>query len=152
MRTMAKVLAKHRRTCEVYLDDILIHSRSTMEKHHQLVEEILSTLQSDNWRLAANKCIWGVWAVQFVRYIVDHEGIYMEPGKGQVVSNWPTPTCVRHIRKFLGLTGFYRRFVDHYVAIAKPLIDAINKTLAGGTKQFDWTPELEKVFNAGKQA
>jgi hypothetical protein len=88
--------------------------------------------------------------VQFVGYMVDHGGIHVEPGKVQAVKDWPTPTCVRHIWQFLGLTGFYRRFVDNYASITKPLNEATNKTLAGGMKYCLWTPESELAFNALK--
>jgi hypothetical protein len=152
MRTMAKRLGKQRSNCVVYLDDILIHSCGTIQKHCHLVEDIFSTLQSDNWWLAPNKCVWGVRAIQFVSYIVDCDRIHVEPGNVFGVTDWPTRICVRHIYQFLDLTGFYRRFVEHYATIAKLLNEAINMMFTGGTKQFNWTPELEIAFNTLTQA
>jgi hypothetical protein len=66
----------------------------------------------------------------------DRDEIYVESGKVQKVLDWPKPTCVSHICQFLGLTGFYRWFVDGYAAIAKLLYKATNKTLAAGTRKF----------------
>ena len=84
--------------------------------------------------------------------MVDKEGIHVEPGKVQAVQNWPTPKSVREIRQFLGLTGFYRRFIDHYAEIARCLHDATNLTAAGGTKPFEWTTECNSAFHKLKSA
>lgn len=152
MRTMAKLLQKHRRYCVVYLDDILIHTKGTAGQHKEKVEEVLETLKRDNWRVAPQKCVWGARAVEFIGYVVDSEGIHVQPGKVQAVKDWPTPKSVRNVREFLGLTGFYRRFIDQYASIARPLHEATNKTEAGGTKKFEWTTELDNSFKSLKQA
>jgi hypothetical protein len=70
----------------------------------------------------------------------------------QAVKDWPTPRSVRNIREFLGLTGFYRRFINQYAEIAKPLHEATHKTVAGGTKKFEWTTDLETAFQTLKKA
>ena len=98
MRTMAKLLQPHRKYCVVYLDDILIHTKGTAEDHQHKVEAILSTLQKDNWKVAPQKCVWGASAVQFIGYVVDKDGIHVEPGKVKAIQEWPIPKSVKEIR------------------------------------------------------
>jgi hypothetical protein len=152
MRTMAKLLHRHRRYCVVYLDDILIHTKGSESEHRDAVAAVLETLHGDNWHIAPGKCVWGATSVGFIGYVVDREGIHVDPGKIKAIQEWPRPKSVRDVRSFLGLTGFYRRFVHRYAAIARPLFEATNRTPAGGTRRFEWSSDLEVAFEELKQA
>jgi hypothetical protein len=109
------------------------------------------TLQRYNLKIAVGKCVWVAAATQFIGYVVNAKGIHVEPVKVLAVEEWPTPSSVRQIREFLGLTGFYRRFVERYAAIVKPLFEAINRTAYGGTRKFSWTADLAVAYVKLKQ-
>ena len=147
MRTMTKLLAKHRKYCVVYLDDILIHSRSEAE-HRTHVRAVMATLTADSWRIAPAKCIWGVDAVEFVGFQVDARGLHVGEKKTKAITDWSTPTCAKHVRQFLGVTGFYRRFMRGYAGIAAPLYNLTEKK----RESFHWTAECDWAFEALKIA
>jgi ribonuclease HI len=88
----------------------------------------------------------------FIGCVVDSWGCYVEPGKVESVHEWPMPKLIREIRKFLGLTGFYRPFVKRYVAMVKPLFEVTNTTASGGTRLFIWIADLEVAFEGLKHA
>jgi hypothetical protein len=146
MRTIAKLLHKHRAYCVVSLDDILVHTHGGEQAQLDAVPAVLDTLRMDNWKVVPTKCVWGAWAAQFIGYVMDAEEIHVELGKVCAVQEWPAPTSVCKIREFLGLTGFYRHFVDRYAAIAKPLFEATNRTASMGTRKFTWTADLDVAF------
>jgi hypothetical protein len=89
----------------VYLDDILIHTSGGMDEHCAKVSAVVKTLRDDNWKLASGKCAWGVAAVNFVGFLVNKDGIHVDPAKVKAVVDWPVPKSIKEVRAFLGLTG-----------------------------------------------
>jgi hypothetical protein len=145
MRTMNKLLAKHRAYCVVYLDDILIHTSGGMDEHRAKVSAVVKTLRDDNWKLAPGKCVWGVAAVNFVGFLVNKDGIHVDPAKVKAVVEWPVPKSIKEVRAFLGLTGFYRRFIKGYAALAKPLHELIKKEQ--NFQVWEWPLEAMDAFH-----
>jgi hypothetical protein len=104
----------------VYLDDILIFSPDETT-HMQHLDQVLGALKRDGYYAGLSKCAFGLREVDFLGHVISGDGIKPDPGKIQAVKDWPTPQSVRDIRAFLGLTGYYRRFILHYAHLALPL-------------------------------
>jgi hypothetical protein len=157
-----KVLADFMDTCcIVYLDDILIFSR-TRDEHIQHVRAIIKRLLAHNLFAKASKCEFHKDRVSFLGYMVTPNGVQMEPDRVKTVQDWPTPKTVREIRIFLGFANYYRRFIQNYSKIAAPLMDLMKKapgSAIGGHSQRkeESVPlildlEAQNAFNKLKQA
>lgn len=121
MRLMNDVLRPLLDKCVVvFLDDILVYSRSA-EEHAKHLEEVLRLLRAHKLYAKASKCDFGVPKVEFLGHMVSKEGIHTCVDKVEAIKSWPVPCTVKDVRSFLGLTGYYRRFVRDYARIARPL-------------------------------
>jgi len=129
----------------VFFDDILIYSRD-FQTHLDHLERVLQTLQQSHFHLKASKCIFGQRRIEYLGHFVSIRGVEPDPSKLQAMQQWPTPTSPRQIRGFLGLTGFYRRFVKNYARVAKPLTRLLRKD------QFAWSTEAQSAFDDLKAA
>ena len=92
-----------------------------------------------------SKCFFGVQEVEYLGHIVSHEGVKADPKKIKAIKEWRIPTTLRHLRGFLGLIGYYRKFVKNYGRIVAPLMALLKKDA------FSWTPEAMKAFEDLKQ-
>ena len=133
----------------VYIDDILIYSKSP-EEHAEHVRLVLQRLRQHKLYAKLSKCAFFQRKVKFLGYVLTPEGITPDPSKLQAVQQWPVPTTVQAVQRFLGFANFYRRFVKDYSSIAAPLTD-LTKTGTGVTP-VTWTPAADAAFNALKQA
>jgi hypothetical protein len=79
--------------------------------------------------------------------VIDHNGVASDPSKIQKVANWPTPANCKDVRSFLGLAGYYRKFVKHFAIIARPLFNLLKKNTP-----FLWTSDTDKAFQLLKQS
>ncbi|KAK3561109.1 hypothetical protein QTP86_028317, partial [Hemibagrus guttatus] len=104
----------------VYIDDILIYSRN-MAEHRQHVAKVLERLRKFQLFLKVEKCSFHQPSVQFLGYKIDSSGIQMDEGKITAIRNWPAPTTMKELQRFLGFANFYRRFIQNYSSIANPL-------------------------------
>ena len=104
----------------VYLDDILVFG-STFEETLFRLETVLSRLSNFNLKIKPEKCQLFRKKVRYLGHVVTHEGTSPDPGKVQAVSEWPRPVTLRDLRGFLGLSGYYRRFLKGYAEVAAPL-------------------------------
>ncbi len=130
----------------VYIDDILIYSRSEAE-HRQHVGEVLQRLRVNNLFLKAEKCSFHQSSVKFLGYHIDQYGIKMDEGKLTAIRNWPIPTSIKELQRFLGFANFYRRFIQNYSSIASPLTDLLKLK----PKLLSWTPSATEAFNTLKE-
>ena len=92
------------------------------------------------------KCQFWLEKISFLGHVVSQEGIFVDPAKVEVINNWSRPTSVTEIRSFLGLAGYYRRFIEGFYKIAMPLTQLFRKTY-----KFEWTDEYVKFFQELKQ-
>ena len=104
----------------VFIDDILIYSKSVQE-HEQHLRVVLEKLRANKLYAKFSKCEFWLEKVAFLGHILTAEGVTVDPEKVEVVSNWQQPTNVSEIRSFLGLAGYYRRFIEGFSKIARPM-------------------------------
>jgi hypothetical protein len=117
----------------VFIDDILIFSK-TEEEHEEHLRLVLEKLRSNQLYAKFSKCDFWLIEVAFLRHIISARGVSVDPGKVKDVLNWMPPTTVLEIRSFLGLAGYYRRFIKDFSKIAKPMTRLLEKN-----KPFEWT-------------
>ncbi|GJU13558.1 putative reverse transcriptase domain-containing protein [Tanacetum coccineum] len=134
----------------VFIDDILIYSKSE-EEHEVHLKTILDLLKTEKLYAKFSKCEFWLKEVQFLGHVVNRDGIHVDPSKVESVKNWKTPESPTEIRSFLGLAGYYRRFIENFSKIAKPLtlLTQKNKAYVWGDKQEEAFQILkEKLCNA----
>ncbi|KAL0172102.1 hypothetical protein M9458_032413, partial [Cirrhinus mrigala] len=107
-----------------YIDDILTYSWSEAEHRHH-VAEVLQKLREHQLYLKAEKCSFYLPSVQFLGYIIDHQGVRMDERKVTAVASWPEPTTIKELQRFLGFANFYRRFIQDYSLITAPLTNLL---------------------------
>jgi hypothetical protein len=134
------------RTVIVFLDDILIYSR-TFEEHQRHVREVLETLRKHKLYAKESKCEIYQRRVEFLGHRIDEDGLHMMTEKLDAIRDWPTLTKVDDIRSFLGLCGFYRRFIKDFSAIAAPLTALLHKDTP-----FEWNQPQQQAFQQLKDA
>ncbi|GKV18307.1 hypothetical protein SLEP1_g28708 [Rubroshorea leprosula] len=124
----------------VFIDDILIYS-SSPTLHEKHLRTVLETLRSERLFAKFKKCKFWLDNVAFLGHVVTKDGISVDPQKIEAVVDWKRPNSVVEIRSFLGLAGYYCRFVGDFSKIALPMTRLIRKDT-----KFEWTPECEKSF------
>ena len=124
----------------VFIDDILVYSRSELE-HERHLGLVLQTLRRHQLYARFNKCEFWLSRVGFLGHVVFADGIYVDPHKVEAVANWEQPTTVTEVWSFLELAGYYRRFIEGISKIAGPLHGLTRK----GVK-FEWTSRCEGSF------
>lgn len=108
------------KTCLVYLDDIIVWSSSVSE-HETKLREVFERLRQHQLLLQPDKCNFLMEEIKFLGHIVSGSGVRMDPDKVRAVTNYPTPKSSKQVKSFLGLVGYYRKFISHFAEIAKPL-------------------------------
>ncbi|GJV49982.1 putative nucleotidyltransferase, ribonuclease H [Tanacetum coccineum] len=129
----------------VFIDDILIYSRNE-EEHANHLRIILELLRKEKLYAKFSKCDFWIHIVQFLGHLIDSQGLHVDPAKIEAVKNWTSPTTPTEVRQFLGLAGYYRRFIEGFSKIAKPLTKLTQKN-----KSYIWGEEQESAFQLLKQ-
>jgi hypothetical protein len=110
----------------VFIDDILVYSKS-MEEHEEYLRIVLQRLREHQLYAKFSKCEFWIKEVPFLGHVVSPEGIVVDPGKVKEVLEWKPPMTVSEVRSFLGLVGYYRRFILNYSKITKPISELLKK-------------------------
>ena len=122
MDLMNRVFASYLdRFVVVFIDDILIYSKSSLE-HEEYLRMVLQTLREKKLYAKLQKCEFWMNSVTFLGHVISKEGISVDPKKVEAVVDWSRPTNVSEICSFLGLAGYYRRFVEGFSSIAMPFL------------------------------
>ena len=106
--------------CLVYLDDIIIPGRS-VEEHLRNVASVLKWLRAAGLKLQPAKCSFFQKQVKYLGHVISEEGVATDPTKTENVKQWPTPSTAEEVQQLLGLASYYRRFIQHFAEIVKPL-------------------------------
>ncbi|GKA31268.1 putative reverse transcriptase domain-containing protein [Tanacetum coccineum] len=129
----------------VFIDDILIYSK-TKGEHSEHLKIILDLLKKEKLYAKFSKCDFWLESVQFLGHVINREGVHVDPAKIEAVKNWPVPKSPTEVRQFMGLAGYYRRFIEGFSLIAKPLTKLTQKN-----KRFEWGADEDEAFQKLKQ-
>jgi hypothetical protein len=129
----------------VFFYDILIYNK-TWQAHVTHVDQVLQLLSHHQLFLKRSKCAFGVSEVEYLGHIVSKDGVRVDPKKIEAMKDWPHPTTLKSLQGFLGLTGYYRKFVQNYGKIVAPLTTLLKKN------DFSWNAIVDQAFQDLKDA
>ncbi|GJV98670.1 putative reverse transcriptase domain-containing protein [Tanacetum coccineum] len=128
----------------IFIDDILIYSKDKKE-HEEHLKAILELLKKEELYAKFSKCEFWIPKVQFLGHVIDCQGIHVDPVKIESIKDWVSPKTPTEIHQFLGLVGYYQRFIEGFSKIAKPMTKLSQKKVA-----FEWGDKQEAVFQTLK--
>ena len=129
-----------------YLDDIIIFSQDELQ-HLEHLEFVLSRLQEAGLKIKCSKCDFFKSEIHYLGHLISPEGISPLPNKLDSIKHMPVPNSAKEIKQFLGLTGYYRKFVPRFADISRPLTTLTKKDV-----KFEWTSACQKSFEVLKEA
>ncbi|GJR58860.1 hypothetical protein Tco_1501022 [Tanacetum coccineum] len=129
----------------VFIDDILIYSKNKQE-HEEHLKQILELLKKEELYAKFSKCEFWISKVLFLGHMIDSEGIHVDPAKIEAIKDWTSPKSPTEIRQFLGLVGYYQRFIKGFSKIAKPMTKLTQKKV-----KLVWSDKQEAAFQLLKQ-
>ena len=134
-----------RRCVLVFFDDILIYSPS-WSAHLQHVRAVMTLLRTNSLFVKKSKCSFGATSIVYLGHVISESGVSMDSDKVEAITAWPTPKSARGLRGFLGIAGYYRKFIKDFGTIAAPLTKLLKKD------SFAWSAEAATTFTALKEA
>jgi hypothetical protein len=132
--------------CLIYLDDIIIYGKNLID-HNEKLRDVFERLKVNCLKIQPDKCEFLKHECMYLGHIVTEKGIKPDPAKVKTVLEYQVPQTNKNIKSFLGLSGYYRKFIESYSAKAKPLTNLLKKDI-----KFNWTDECQKSFDNLKQA
>ena len=141
----------HLNWCLIYLDDIIVFAKTQQEAIARF-GTVFQKLREAGLKLQPSKCELFNTSLLYLGHIVSEDSIRTDPKKVEAVQQWPMPVTVTNVRSFLGLTNYYRRFLEGYARIARPLNNLISGENADKKKtSVEWTPECQEAFEKLKK-
>jgi hypothetical protein len=128
----------------VFFDDILVYN-SNWAQHMEHVKVVLEILMKQQLYIKRSKCIFGQQEFQYLGHVISPKGVRVDPEKVEAIKKWPKPKTLKAMREFLGLTRYYRRFIQNYGKIAAPINRMLKKN------NSTWTIAAEGAFENLKQ-
>ena len=129
----------------VFFDDIPVFSKG-LKDHITHLRTVLPVLLSNQLYAKQSKCVFGCGEVEYLGHLISGQGIRTDPKKTEARQQWPMPRTVKVLRGFLGLIGYYRKFIQNYGTIAAPLTTLLKKDA------FTWIAQANSTFVSLKQA
>jgi hypothetical protein len=129
----------------VFIDDNLIYSKSDSD-HEEHLRLVLQKLRDDQLYAKYSKCEFWIGEVPFLGHIISNGGIAVDPAKVKEIMEWRVPTIVMEIQSFLGLAGYYRRFIEGFSKISKPMTSLLEKGI-----EFKWDEKCQDSFDQLKK-
>nr|GEY81332.1 reverse transcriptase [Tanacetum cinerariifolium] len=129
----------------VFFDNILIYNKN-LKEHCNHLAQVLQVMKDNTLYAKRTKCYFVVPHVEYLGHIISAQGVSTDPFKIEAMQKWPIPLILKQLRGFLGLTGYYRRFIKDYASISQPLV-ALTKKNA-----FKWNPSAELAYHKLKEA
>lgn len=126
-----------------FFDDILLFSKS-LEEHKDHLTQVFDILQKNKLYARWEKCSFGQTEVEYLGHVISQEGVATDPSKIKAIKDWPTPKNITKLRSFLGLSGYYRRFIKDYGVICRPLFDCLKKDA------FHWRDAQDQAMDVVK--
>lgn len=130
----------------VYIDDLLVVS-SDFETHLKRLEVVARSLRKANLTINVDKSKFVMKSIRYLGHIIGNGEIKADPNRVQAITEFPSPKTIRQTRRFLGMTGWYRRYIDNYAAVSAPITDTLKKA-----DNYIWTPEAQEAFDKLKVA
>lgn len=127
--------------CMVYLDDVIVYS-NTLEEHEEKLRMVFDRFREHTLLLKHDKCNFLMKEIKYLGHVINGNGVSPDPEKIIAIMNYPVPRTPKQIKSFLGLVGYYRKFISHFAEIAKPLNNLLKKDVT-----FVWNDTHEKAFN-----
>lgn len=132
--------------CLVYLDDIIIYGKN-LEDHNNKLCDVFARLEQNNLKIQPSKCEFLKHECMYLGHVITKNGIKPDPNKIKSVIEYPVPKTQKHIKSFLGLSGYYRKFIKSYSSIATPLTKLLKKNTP-----FNWDENCQEAFEKLKSA
>ncbi|KFD69273.1 hypothetical protein M514_18422 [Trichuris suis] len=126
--------------CMAYLDDVIVFSQS-FQQHLERLDSVLKAVKRSGLRLNPPKCVLATHEVECLGHLVDSQGIRTDPSRVKAMADYPPPQNVKELRRFLGLCGYYRRFVRQFAMVARPLTTLLRKSVP-----WQWGRDEEEAF------
>ena len=124
----------------VYIDDVVIYAK-ILEEHGKIFNEVMNRLRKSSWKLEPKKCELLKHEVTYLGHIISADELNPDPKKVEAVMNFPKLGNRRNVRQFLGIAGYYRRFIKDFAKIDRPITKLLQNNEA-----FRWTEDAEKAF------
>jgi len=135
-----------------YIDDILIATKGSLEKHHKQVSKVFQLLMDNHTCIEIDKCIFEALETAFLGIMVSGSGLRRDREIARAITDWLRPTSRKEVQQMLSLWNFYRRFIDKFSAIVSPITDLLRQD-----RKFDWGEAQEAallkisiLFTSGK--
>ena len=141
----------HLKYCIIYLDDIIIFSK-THEEHFSRLCKVFQKLDETGLCLKPSKCEFFKDRLEYLGHVVSSKGIKTNPKNIAAIFNWPQPRNITQIRSFLGFCNYYRKFIKGYAQVAKPLYQLLTgENAKKKTNEVEWSEQYEQAFNKLKE-